>query len=431
MVVVTVVSEKGREFVGDLDADVDTPELVFKYYSRDKYVLDAAPDPQGRAATLVEATQGERGSVAGLRDYLVNRNKAAIAEVGDDTVCLLPRKGFVLAVYSSAKKRKIEPSVVKKLDVPLWRDKKTSDAMVFMDDDGTGVYFQDARRRYEFRCGRQGLELLAGLVDKAKQTLVLLDDELEGLENRDALLAEGRRIYAEKPSLRKFGASEGKNVTWSNDEYAHVGLRAQYLRLKSLQRYTETYNLLERAVAVDAVARGVLRSSTKLRVASVGGGPAFELVALADFVSATPELYSLDLQPAWKPYAEALGCEFAQVDVNQATPKSLIDACGGKPLDILVVSYLLIYCTNERTADLLADLLRQRLVSVLLISERTHIQGIVNLLRKRHIAVIPLMPQTRETDHRQLLALLDPKPLGGAAAPTPVTFFNVPFARGT
>lgn len=425
---VVVVNEKGQEFVGDLNADADLGELVFKYYTRDKYVLDATPDPRGREPTLINATQAERGSVAGLRDYLVNRNKAAIAEVGDDTICLLPRKDqFVLAVYSSAKKKR------KVLDVPLWKDKKTSDAMVFMDDDGTGVFFQDARRRYEFRCGRRGLELLVELVAKARQTLKLLDNELQDYDDRDALLAEGKRIYAEKPSLRKFDAKEGKNVTWSNDEYAHVGLRAQYLRLKSLQRYTETYNLLERAVAVDAIARGVLRSSAELRVASLGGGPAFELVALSDFVSTSPQLYSLDLQPAWKPYAEALGCAFARVDVNEASPKSIIDACGGKPLDVLVVSYLLIYCTNDRTADLLADLLRQRLVSVLLISERTHIQGIVALLRKRQVAVIPLMPQTRETDHRQLLALLDPKPLGGSAGgePTPVTFFNVPFARGT
>ena len=33
----------------------------------------------------------------------------------------------------------------------------------------------------------------------------------------------------------KFGSeAEGKNVTWSDGEYAHVGLQTQYLKLKSL-----------------------------------------------------------------------------------------------------------------------------------------------------------------------------------------------------
>ena len=257
------------------------------------------------------------------------------------------------------------------------------------------------------------------------------------------LLDEGKRIYGEKPSLRKFAKSDAtnKNVTWSNDEYAHVGLQHQYLRLKSLQRFTETYNLVGRAVGRDATARDVLLKSPSLRVASLGGGPAFELDAVREYVhdhaDARPQLtlYSIDLQPSWRPYAEALGCRFdAPFDVLQKAPDDLIRAAGSQAIDVLVVSYLLIYCTTAHTADMFANLLQRNLVKVLLISERTHDQDIVKLLEARGLDVVPLMPQRNGADQRQLLVLnaKHRRPLKDEAGayPNPV-FPNVPFARGT
>jgi len=246
-------------------------------------------------------------------------------------------------------------------------------------------------------------------------------------------------------------------VTWSNDEYAHAGLRAQYLRLKSLQRFSETYNLVDRACAQDAEAASVvLGNATEalaqhheppLRVASLGGGPAFELVAVREFVRARRhalrrperrlEFFSLDLQPAWKPYAEAVGCTFvAPFDVLQATADALLSAVGGRPLDVLVISYLLIYCTNDRTADLLADVLRRNIARVLFISERTDDQAIVAKLEQRGLVVVPLLtPQSAggARDERQLLVLRRDRrrPTGRTAPPDGLAFPNVPFARGT
>ena len=71
-------------------------------------------------------------------------------------------------------------------------------------------------------------------------------------------------------------------MTWSQEEYANLGLQRQYLKLKSYQRFTEAWSLLERADA-----RGLFdhffSSSTGgggggggdkpivLRIASVGG----------------------------------------------------------------------------------------------------------------------------------------------------------------
>ena len=55
-----------------------------------------------------------------------------------------------------------------------------------------------------------------------------------------ALKSQGESIYAQKPNLGANG------VTWSQENYGHLGLQAEYLRLKSVQRYTETYAIMQR-----------------------------------------------------------------------------------------------------------------------------------------------------------------------------------------
>ena len=105
--------------------------------------------------------------------------------------------------------------------LPLWNKKTArrdhSEAMVFRDDKGGAVFFQDARRRYEFFCGEKGLLLLSGLLARTALVLKKNEEELRKLGPKAAaIVEEGRRIYGEKPSLRKFGSeAEGKNVTWS------------------------------------------------------------------------------------------------------------------------------------------------------------------------------------------------------------------------
>ena len=175
-----------------------------------------------------------------------------------------------------------------------------------------------------------------------------------------------------------------------------------------------------------------------MRCASLGGGPAFELDAVREFCLSKNDsvefaFYSLDLQPGWRPYAEALGCHFvAPFDVSKITPRDVVQACQG-PIDILVISYLFIYCTTPRTADLLQHLLVKGLVKCLFVSERTHDQDIVQLLVERGLSVTPLMPQSGGKDQRQLL-VLDRSRVQATQASVldeDSAFPNVPFARGT
>lgn len=110
-----------------------------------------------------------------------------------------------------------------------------------------------------------------------------------------------------KPNLRT------KGFTWSQEEYSHHGFQRWYLHFKSFQRFTETWAILERSLSA-----GVLDLTKRyLKVASIGGGPGFELLAFKLFFHRHShhtklKLASLDLCESWRPYVEAQGYRFEQ-----------------------------------------------------------------------------------------------------------------------
>jgi hypothetical protein len=122
---------------------------------------------------------------------------------------------------------------------------------------------------------------------------------------RNIILYIAHRMRGDPPADR---ATRGTSAlaTWSQEEYANLGLQREYLRFKSIQRFTETWALLERAskrglfapqLAASAAAEdldsddggggggggggdGGGHGVEPLRVGSVGGGPGFELYAM-------------------------------------------------------------------------------------------------------------------------------------------------------
>ena len=302
---------------------------------------------------------------------------------------------------------------------------------------GGVVYYQDSRKRYKFTAGPKGLELLTRLVraNEAGPLHVVerLLDKFAPAE-RDAAVREGEQLYAEKPTLRGEAG-----VTWSDAEYAHRGLQRQYLRFKSFQRFTETYSLVERASARGLFQRALPppgpdgAPSRAARIASIGGGPGYELLALREFLRelAPPlrvELTSVDLQPGWEPFARALDCGFITADLNDG---DMLSRCGA-PLDIVVISYVLIYCSNEATAAMFARLLRaEGGPRAILVSERTHRQEMAALMERQGVTVTKLMPQHRGRDERQMVWTLSDLPSREPRNEGDLTFPNVPYQRGT
>ena len=240
---------------------------------------------------------------------------------------------------------------------------------------GGATYFQDRNKRWAYRTNKEGHLLLKGMIEQASPLLRAAFRRAEASGGKE----EGERIYAQKPNL------SGAGITWSQQNYAHLGLQAEYLRLKSVQRFTEAFAAMQRvrnvgglaairASAAAAAARAgaaaetpktaraetaraettgtkaagakeagakaagakeagakeagakeagaqQVASAPKLRVASLGGGPGFELLAVRAFLEREcPEtaldLISLDLEESWRPCAEELGVRFSVWDVN-------------------------------------------------------------------------------------------------------------------
>lgn len=426
------------------------------------------------------------------------------------------------------------------------------DGMVYeMDHDGSVRYFQDRGRKYPFSAGANALPLLRGLLATNERVFAINKAIVDATGDAAATIRDGEQLYADKPTMKQHHGALG---TWSDEEYAHPGLQSVYLRLKSFQRFTESWALYERAARRGVLERYLTPTSTadgagsageggegggglpRLRVASLGGGPGYELLAFEWFIefwaavgSAThaeksrwlqsrmglgidtgpPEkasdttgdaaatavaavdisagdgaaqpapapapkmpvkssswadeddddddlpppptytpiaraspftatvppmdLVSLDLQPTWAPYVSALrtGHSRAQYTFHQWDIKKAVDAVtasGLERIDLCVISNVLVYCTDENTADVLTALLTDGKVHAILINERGGEQKMVDMLEKRGVSVTRLMDnQTGGRDDRQLL-LLPPGADSPAAHPAEeVVFPNVPY----
>ena len=290
----------------------------------------------------------------------------------------------------------------------------------------TAVYFQDRQKRWAYKTGKKGHDLLHGLIREATP---LLRASLTALEEHDAnLVSEGERIYAQKPNLGMNG------ITWSQENYSHLGLQAEYMRLKSIQRFTEMYSALERAHNCGGLVKLLNqpgRLGSELCVASLGGGPGFELVALRTFArehlkasvdEKHLELLSLDLCSEWAPCAQQLGLGFATWDVNDgadllpAAYRARLTVPGGsgcqtQRIDLAIISYVLYhYMSTEEISDWLArKIVDGDLGGVLIISRFEDLTPQINAMERRGVQVIKLMRQPlhsrSRTDHRQLLYL--------------------------
>ena len=352
------------------------------------------------------------------------------------------------------------------------------EGMVYQLADGSVRYFQDKGRKYPFSAGPESIPLLRGLLAVNVRVNQLSQERVDETGNAAAVLREGEHLYVDKPTMK---SSKGCG-TWSDDEYAHPGLQAIYLRLKSFQRFTESWALYERAARRGTFDR-YLQADSKagsaaapLRAASLGGGPGYELLALEWFLrfwaavgdksreegvawllktsfggvgapatsgvaaagaaaaagapvaevaaalagasltdgdalpaapppvpvpvpasvppplastpaqtnSAAPlpplHLVSLDLQPTWERYVKVLkgpdsaaSYSFAEWDVHagvEALERSAAADAACTGLELCVISNVLVYCTDEQTADVLSSLIIKDGVHAILINER-------------------------------------------------------------
>jgi hypothetical protein len=145
---------------------------------------------------------------------------------------------------------------------------------------------------------------------------------------------------------------------------------------------------------------------------------------------------SLDLQPSWKEYVTSHGYGFRQWDLNDG---GLVDRCGwatgakgAAPADTFaIISYVLIYCTDDKTARMLRKLLHEDGVRAVLVAERGQENNMIPIMRRNGVGVELLMRQEVQRDDRQMLFLGPHSPKIAPQAPPGtephLTFPNVPF----
>ena len=287
-----------------------------------------------------------------------------------------------------------------------------------VEDEETGekrcTYYQDRDKKYPFYCGEKGYELLETLMKENAALLELnqqrIEEEAHGTSettgkpySSDVIVRIGKGLYAHKPTLRT------KGVTWSTEEYSHPGLQRMYLRMKSIQRFTEIWALLERADVIGTFERIYEKGSNTVRIAAVGGGPGYELLAARLFFKEkcphiTLELICMDVCEAWRPCAEKLGFRFVQYDITDDSTDPLA-AAGLEPgeLDLCIVSCVMIYCTTKQTMEMFYKLLHDGGVGAALVSERGEKNIACTMFEELGGSVARLIDQSNGLDERQAI----------------------------
>mmetsp|Transcript_25549 Transcript_25549/g.31420 ORF Transcript_25549/g.31420 Transcript_25549/m.31420 type:complete len:332 (-) Transcript_25549:43-1038(-) len=105
------------------------------------------------------------------------------------------------------------------------------------------TYYQDRRKKYPFKTSEDGYKLLQKLLDSNEAILRENMRLIMAQGDPQYVMAFGEALYEVKPCLKAYGE------TWSQEEYGHPGFQRIYIKLKSFQRFTETWATLERCFA--------------------------------------------------------------------------------------------------------------------------------------------------------------------------------------
>jgi hypothetical protein len=133
-------------------------------------------------------------------------------------------------------------------------------------------YYTDIDKKWTNKTDNKGLRLLLICCKEAQRMLKINKGDISN-KKYNKIIKTGKAIYKEKSSLNSGGP------TWSYDEYSNVGLLYWYLLVKSLQRFTENWNLINR---FDNITPHI-EIKNNYNVFSIGGGPGFECIALDEY----------------------------------------------------------------------------------------------------------------------------------------------------
>ena len=191
--------------------------------------------------------------------------------------------------------------------------------------------------------------------------------------------------------------------------YANLGLQRQYLKLKSYQRFTEAWSLLERADA-----RGLfddflnlsksVNYAIPLRIASVGGGPGFELFACQEYFNYRTdkklilELTSMDYEKTWGEYARLMGFRFIHYDLKTGRLLNTLGYKKGQLHFVIFSAVMEMYVANDVACDWLSNLLLKEGVIAAMVDSRSQKLKAHRMMEQRGITAVALLPSSGSDD---------------------------------
>jgi len=272
------------------------------------------------------------------------------------------------------------------------------EAFVSRPVNGVCLYYQNSSKKHQQHTTADGYELLKRLVWETRTLLKVNTTVLmEQRKTASILLQQGKQIYY------KYWFIKSRSTSWSQEEYTHPGFQRWYLHSESIPRFTATWSMLEGALAAGAIG---LPINNAQRVASIGGGPGFELIACNLFFrqhwpSASSHLTCLDLCPTWGRYVNKLGYRFERWDVRSGRLLDLLGLKKGE-LDYVLLSSVVASLRDEEMVELLSSLLLHDQVRAVLVSARDLNSRTCEKVRALGIEVVSLLDQVQDSSERQL-----------------------------
>jgi hypothetical protein len=288
-------------------------------------------------------------------------------------------------------------------------------------------YYQDRGRVWKYDLTTStSYKLLCNLSHEAEKLLNINLKDMESSEiNFNLAIQEGKDIYDKKPALSEHG------VTWSQEDYDHLGFIREYIRYKSIQRFTETWTMLVRAHN-----RGILHNlPLTVNVVSLAGGPGFELYTFREFFkvyypNTQVKCTSFDLAGAWQPYAEALDIKFELWNSDKET--GYFD---GIKIDIAIVSYALeMYMSTPFHIKWLSRSIKSERIPLLFVNSRKkNLEHHIYNMTREGVKVVRLLNSNhfdkRKIDDRQIVYYNWSKRFIKPEIQIDIMFPNVPFIK--
>lgn len=268
------------------------------------------------------------------------------------------------------------------------------------------IYYMDLEKKWKFYTNEKGFLLLLNCFYYVKKILKKYKKKY------DINIKNGKEIYSKKSNLKKTG------ITWTEEEYNNDSMRYIYIIVKSFQRFTEMWSLLE---SFDSY-----YTRKENNVLSLGSGPGFESLAYKIFYKNDEKIkmYGIDSIKKWKSAFENFG-SFYDIDVLKEE-KKFFEFLKKTKINIIILSNVYAnYMTNEKGTLFIRKLFFLYNIKFVLINDRSKdLSKFISKFKKYGIYTYFLI---NKKDHRQIfLTLLSNLNSNGTKKKT---FANVPYLK--